>query len=110
MLMAHYSTGAEACDVIQRSPFNSLYFVGDSLIRNMFYTLLMILTDDPVRGAWAKDMADELKSYCQAEKIFFYRCRGVIRSLNELESPEKLCGGIRKVNFSIDAEIFFGDD
>lgn len=104
----NYSTGTEACDVIERSPFDSLHFVGDSLIRNMFYALLMILTDDPVSGAWSRKMSEDLKSYCQAEKFFFFKCKGVIRSLEELEKPEKLCGG-RKANFSINATISYGD-
>lgn len=105
----NYSTGTEACDVIERSPFDSFHFVGDSLIRNMFYALLMILTDDPVGGAWSRKMADKLKSYCRAEKFFFFKCKGVVRSLDELKNPEKLCGG-KKVNFSINAMISYGND
>jgi len=100
--------GVSACDVIEKSQFNEIIFIGDSLIRNMFATLLMLLSDDPVRGAWNKVMPENWKEICRSDSFYFWdECRKLVGDVNDVYFPKKLCGG-KKPNFTASFKMFYG--
>ena len=45
---------SQACQVLKDSPFNDIYFVGDSFIRNMSLSFLITVSVDKERGSWEK--------------------------------------------------------
>jgi len=76
-------------------------------MRHMFVTLLMLLSDDPVRGAWKKGMTDELRKKCLSEQFYFWKeCRHLITSLEEVANPQALCGG-REARFNITMKPYY---
>jgi len=104
-----YFRGKEACDVIESSEFSHLQFVGDSYIRNMFITFLMLLSDDTERGAWGVNMNYDQMELCRKDGHLFHKeCRYIVRNSQELRYPEKMCGG-NKPNFTVSARITCSD-
>jgi len=96
-----------ACDVIERSKFKHIHFVGDSFVRNMFVTLLMLLSDDTERGAWSRNMREDQMVYCRHERYILYEeCRDMIRDIRQLRYPEKLCDG-HQPNFTVSAKVTY---
>ncbi|XP_076818558.1 uncharacterized protein LOC143464584 isoform X3 [Clavelina lepadiformis] len=97
----------EACHVIEQSPFNDIYYVGDSFMRNMFMTMLMLLAGDPVRGAWPKHMTEKEKDLCISGQMYFWKtCRNIISHMNDVADPGSLCGG-RYPRFSFKIKKYF---
>jgi len=100
-------SGSSACDVIEKSPFNEIYFIGDSLIRNMFATFLMLMSDDPVHGAWSKQTKPEWKKICKSDTFYFWdECRKLVGDMDDVFFPSNLCGG-RKPNFTASFKMFY---
>ncbi|CAK8684580.1 unnamed protein product [Clavelina lepadiformis] len=60
----HRYNSDEACDIIEGSPYNDIYYVGDSFTRDMYLALLMTLTDLSIIGAWRKNMTQEEMTLC----------------------------------------------
>jgi len=109
-----YYRGKMACDVIERSEFKHIHFVGDSFVRNMFVTLLMLLSDDTEREAWSQNMREDRMVYCRHERyVLNHECRDIIRDIRQLRYSEKLCDG-HQPNFTVSAKISYswkaGDD
>ncbi|CAK8671902.1 unnamed protein product [Clavelina lepadiformis] len=97
----------EACHVIEQSPFNDIYYVGDSFMRNMFMTMLMLLAGDPVRGSWPKQMTEKEKDLCMSGQMYFWKaCRNIISDMNDAADPGSLCGG-RYPRFSFKIKKYF---
>jgi len=94
-------TGSSACDVIEKSRYDEIYFVGDSLLRNMFAAFLMLLSDDPLKGAWSSaKITAEQKRVCVGESQYFWKhCRQLVSDMASFLQPEKLCAG-RKPKFT----------
>ena len=100
-------TGSSACDVIEKSPFNEIYFIGDSFTRNMFATLLMLLSDDPVHGAWSRLMMPEWMKICKSDAFYFWdECRLLVGDMDDVYFPKNLCGGW-KPNFTASFKTFY---
>lgn len=100
-------TGSSACDLIQSSPFRDIYFVGDSFMRNMFLTFLMLLSDDPVRGAWSRNMTSNAKEICISGQMYFWKeCRQILTEIQQVYNKRSLCGG-RERKFNITMKPFY---
>ncbi|XP_076818556.1 uncharacterized protein LOC143464584 isoform X1 [Clavelina lepadiformis] len=100
----------EACHVIEQSPFNDIYYVGDSFMRNMFMTTLMLLVGDPVRGAWPKKMTEEAKHLCMSCQMYKLPiCRKIISDMNDVADPGSLCGG-KSPSFNHKVLTYYSND
>jgi len=96
---------SQACQVLNDSPFNDIYFVGDSFIRNMFLSFLITVSVDKERGSWGKDMSSIQKELCVRETLLFFdECRTIIKNMNDALHPEKFCGGAPR---DFNASFFF---
>nr|CAB3262730.1 uncharacterized protein LOC100182421 [Phallusia mammillata] len=68
--------GEDACQVIERSPFKDIYFIGDSFMRNMYTVLLMILANDFEKGPWTINMTNQQRELCvEMNTLFYPACR-----------------------------------
>jgi len=98
--------GSSACDVIENSPFNNIHFIGDSLNRNMFATLVMLLSDEPMQKAWDKGLMSKLDVRCTSDTYYHWLdCRNLFGNFKKELNGSKLCGG-RKPNFDISNAIW----
>uniref|UniRef100_H2ZEC5 Uncharacterized protein n=1 Tax=Ciona savignyi TaxID=51511 RepID=H2ZEC5_CIOSA len=96
-------TQLEACAVMNKlSSADSkagIYFVGDSLIRNMYMGMVILLTGDRRKGIWKTCVTKELQNTCLGENQFVLRrCHDLViaQSLKDLGyNNGVLCGGHR---------------
>ena len=85
---------SEACDAIEKSRYNEIYFIGDSFVRNMYMTMLTLLSDDPVRALWNKSMTETAKKKCIPPQMLFWKaCRKLTSSTDDLLNTDALCRG-----------------
>jgi len=59
----------ENCEFLQKS-FSTVTFIGDSLVRHTFSSLLLHLTNDSEYGALKQDLSKKAKDYCKDENQF----------------------------------------
>nr|XP_009860819.2 uncharacterized protein LOC104266405 [Ciona intestinalis] len=99
-------TQLEACAVLNelsdQQHMAELYFVGDSLMRNMFMGFALLLSGELKRGLWKTCLSKELNQTCQGDNQFVLRrCHSiaVAHSLDEMgHNNGILCGGHRYFN------------
>ena len=91
----------DACDVIEKSDYHAIYYVGDSFLRNMFHAMMVLLSTDPQRAIWTATMTSSMRERCVPRQMNFWKeCRKVLESSDDLLHQEAFCGG-RKVKFKM---------
>lgn len=77
-------------------------------MRNMFRTFLMLVTGDPVRGAWATSMSTEIRQKCSEMQQFFWKeCRQNVVDMSKLVVINSLCAGRGEAKFRAVMEPYY---
>nr|XP_026696604.1 uncharacterized protein LOC100176800 isoform X3 [Ciona intestinalis] len=97
----------EACTVVERSLYDDVYFVGDSFMRNMFTTFILLVSNDPYSGAWSKNSTTTSRKLCHGQGMYFWKeCRQMLETMSRKLHPNQLCGG-RYPNFNVTMKPFY---